>query len=214
MMPLHEEYRPRDWSDVIGQDKAIKRVAALRRRGLSGRAFWLTGASGVGKTTIAKLIASEVADDPFIQEFDANYLTATTLRECERQCWLSATGKGGRAFIVNEAHGLRRDVIRTLLVMLENLPSHVVWIFTTTKDGQDGLFEDQIDAHPLLSRCVTLSLTSQGLCKPAAQRLKSIAEAEGLDGQPVDAYEKLLKRCKNNLRQAIQEIEAGAMLVD
>ncbi len=54
---LHEQYRPSAWSDVIGQDKALARIETLRKRGLGGRSYWLSGASGTGKTSIAKLLA-------------------------------------------------------------------------------------------------------------------------------------------------------------
>ena len=48
---------------VVGQGKAIRRIDVLRKRGLSGRAYWLSGQSGTGKTTIARLLAAEIADD-------------------------------------------------------------------------------------------------------------------------------------------------------
>ena len=114
--------------------------------------------------------------------------------------------------MINEAHGLRVDAIRQLLVLLERLPDHVVVVFTTTSDGQDQLFEDQIDAHPLLSRCIVLSLARRDICEPLARRAQEIAIAEGLDGKPFAEYIKLLRLHKNNLRAAIQDIETGAMM--
>src|SRR5690606_9192127 len=75
--PLHEQYRPNTWEEVVGQDKALARIATIRRRALSGRAYCITGQSGTGKTTIARLIAREIADDLFIEEIDAGELTAT-----------------------------------------------------------------------------------------------------------------------------------------
>ncbi len=41
--PLTEHYRPHSWGDVVGQDKVINRLLALRKRGLAGRAYWLSG---------------------------------------------------------------------------------------------------------------------------------------------------------------------------
>lgn len=211
-MLLYEKYRPHCYSEVLGQDKVLSRLNSIRLRGLSGRAFFLAGASGTGKTTIARLIASEVADVDMIEEVDAETLTPSQLQEWERSSHIKGWGKGGRAFIVNEAHGLKKACVRQLLVTLERIPAHVVWIFTTTKEGQENLFGENEDAHPLLSRCVELPLTNQGLAKSFAAKALEIARAEGLDGQPIEAYIRLMQGCKNNLRQALQKIEAGEML--
>lgn len=208
--PLFEAFRPQNWSEVIGQEKVVSQIAKLRERGLPGRAYWISGKSGTGKTTTARLLAAEVAGELDTVEIEAGQLTMSMLRDIEMTMHLCGMSKGGRALIVNESHGLRKDIIRRLLVWLEALPSHVVVIFTTTKEGQASLFEDYDDASPLLSRCIQLPLTSQGLAQAFATRCHEIATQEGLNGRPIADYVKLANRHKSNFRAMLQEIETGS----
>jgi len=215
-MNLYEKYRPSSLEDFIGNDKAIQKVKKLMQRGVGGRAYWITGASGTGKTTLALILGKSIASDWNIKEIDSTGLFPAHIKEIEDTIRYHGmeieTGKGGHCIIINEAHGLRRDTIRQLLVTLERIPSHCIFCFTTTKLGEKDLFEDQIDASPLLSRCVEISLTNQGLAPLFASRAQVIAVSEGLDGQSPEEYLKLARRCSNNMRMMLQEIDSGAMM--
>src|SRR5713101_5104161 len=75
--PLVERSRPTTWNQVVGQEKAVATLQRFARAGqLGGRNYWMSGKSGQGKTTLARLIASDLAEPWNIQEMDAAELTA------------------------------------------------------------------------------------------------------------------------------------------
>lgn len=209
-MRLIEKYRPRTWSEVVGQEEALNVIETIRPRGLGGRAYWISGPPGVGKTTIARLLAGELADPLFTCEIDAQELGIPRLREFEYEMHLLAWGRGGRALIVNEAHSLRADVLRALLVTLEELPGHVAVIFTTTTAGEAELFARSADWRAFLSRCVDLRLNHEP--DGAADLVRSIAQREGLDGAPPDRYVDLARESQWNIRLMLQIVDSGRML--
>ena len=99
-MQLYEQYRPRSFDELVGQECVKQRVAVLRNRGLAGRVFWLYGASGTGKTSAARLIAAEVADDWAVIEIDAQDLGIDKVREFERMCQFKPLGGDCHVFII------------------------------------------------------------------------------------------------------------------
>lgn len=211
---LFEKHRPKAWSEVIGHEKAIKSIRIAARNGFGGRAYVLLGKSGVGKTTIARLIGQEIADDCCIVEIDASRLDRATVEEIERGIMQRGIGKGGRVWIINEIHKLRGPMVTAMLTLLEppgGLPEHVAFVLTTTFDGEETMV-DGIDFRPLMGRCCVIRLSSQGWAQPAAEYAMNVARAEGLDGKPIAAYVRLINDCGGSLREALSRIDRGAML--
>lgn len=213
-MRLTEKYRPRQLSEIVGQDKAVKVLTRYEGRH-GGRAYYISGKSGTGKTSLARIIAAEVADPLNTRELVGRLLTTSILREImDNWAYYPMGDKPGYALIVNESHGLSKPVIEMFLDVLESLKSNVVVIFTTTNEGLE-LFEDaKLDAGAFASRCICIRLTNQGVTKPFAQRIREIAQAEGLDGQPEAAYIRLVSDCKQNFRECLTLIESGAMCTE
>ena len=227
MAPLYERYRPKTFDDMVAQETAVARVRTIGKAGYGGEAFLITGASGTGKTTLARIIAAEIAHPARIVERNASDLSLPMLRQWEEAAY---DGQGylfggrrafGRAYIINEAHALTARTMARLETFLEMMGARTVVILTTThaaalvqKREQRGLFGDTIEARPLLSRCHAIKLAQSNITAPFAARLKSIAQAEGLDGRPIEDYVKLLRRAEvgNNLRHALELVQEGEML--
>lgn len=210
---LTETYRPTKWAEVIGQDKAISVLRRMEDKGaLGGRAYWISGQSGTGKTTLGRIIARSLADSHNVHEFDAGQVTGARVAQwVEDQHYSPMGSKCGRVYLVEEAHGLRKDAVRALLLFLEGLRPHTTVVLTTTIDGHSAFEDGNIDAAPLLSRCVLLPLAQRGLCEPFAERVREIAMAEGMDGLPLERYIRLAKSKRNNMRAMLQAVETGEM---
>jgi len=215
---LYNKYQPRVWADIVGQDKAVKVAKrAIERDGFDRGAFWIecSGAnnSGVGKSSLANVIANELAGDFFIIHLSGADCDKKAVKKIEQDGSLTTwCDKPYRVWIIDEAHAISSGAIDAFLTLLEHLPKHCVIIFTTTRKADEGLFGS--DCGAFASRVLPLKLTNQGLAKPFAKRVQEIAKAENLDGRPIKEYIKLIQDCKNNMRLALQRVYAGEMIED
>ena len=215
-MRIYDEIRPRCLADVRGQSAALGKIAGYREQfGFGGAALWITGKSGTGKSLIASLLAAEIAEPWAVVTVDAGRVSASMVDDWERTCGLLGLSdtKPGRVWVIEEAHGLRADIMRRLLTWLQALPGHCTVIFTTTCDGQEALFDTKIDASPLVSRCFPVRLTTQGMAEPVAEYLRAEFGRLGMNGKPPAWYLRQVRDANNNVRQAIQNIAASMMAV-
>lgn len=212
-MRLYEKYRPTTLADIVGQPQAVDMIRGMvARRAIGGESFWLAEKTGTGKTCLARIMAATIADKFYITEIVGRELTPAVLREIRQTARLFSLGKGGRVWIINEAHGLSKAAIEILLDWLESLPDHVAVIFTTTRTGQKSLFDDKHDTEALLGRCVEIPMTCQGINQAFAAHVHAIATRENLNGMPLSAYVALANKYHGNCRKMLEDVQAGKML--
>lgn len=138
MSDLHTKYRPKKWSEVLGQDDVIKGLrAAIKKR--TNHAFILTGDSGCGKTTLARIFAYSVGCTPEnIVEVDA---ATNTGIDAMRQISIEANYKSfgdspTKVIIIDEAHSLSKQAFQSLLKPIEEPAPHIFWILCTTEPAK------------------------------------------------------------------------------
>jgi len=218
-MQLCEKYRPKDFDEFIGQDKVVRRIRSVIERESfgqgAGEAFWISGTTGTGKTTLAQIVSRYLGVEPRpawnYVEIDGDKCNVEMVRSLdERTRAAGLFADTWQVFIVNEAHAMKGQAVNAWLTLLERLPERWLVIFTTTQPADKDLFGDF--TAPLLSRCVVFEFTNQGLAKAFASRAKEIAQTENLDGKSDAAYLRLAQDCHNSMREMLQAIYSGRML--
>jgi replication-associated recombination protein RarA len=218
MSALYDKYRPATLEQVAGQDRLKKRLLLVKERfGWLGQVFLFAGPSGSGKTTISRIIAAEVADDFSTFEVDAQDVALETLRDWESRCQMRPLGGKGYAFVINEFHNASSRVVSKMQTLLEEprVMKNSTWLLTTTHIGQRHLFDKKLDAVAMFSRCLCfeLDVSIETLCA-YSQYVQDVARAECLDGKPIEDYVDLVvDRCQGNVRQALQAVASGEMLL-
>lgn len=214
-MQIAEKMRPRTYAELLGQDRALAALECVRRLNghLGGQVFWLAAPSGTGKTSLARLIANEVAGDGLIHETTGGALSVGDLDKLADTWRLRPMFGTGYALIVDEAHLLSKAVIGRLLSLLEPPPENVVVVCTTTREGDESVL-DKLDGGPLFSRCKRLPMAVRGLAEVFASRLAEIADELGVGGAAPEKYLRAVKDCRNNFRACLQLVETGEFAAD
>ncbi len=218
-MQLCEKYRPKTFDTFLGNDKAVARVQRIISRPAfgdgAGEALWISGKSGIGKTTLAQIISRTLGVQPGpawnYVELDGDKASVDMIRRLDHRTQAAGLfADQWQVFIVNESHAMKGQAVNAWLTLLERLPAKWLVIFTTTEAPDSDLFGNFTE--PLLGRCKVFELTNQGLADAFASRALEIARVEDLDGKPLAQYKRLASRCHNSMRAMLQAIDAGEML--
>ncbi len=149
---LSERYRPKTWADFVGQPVIDEIIEACCDSWLFDGCGerWLfesDGIAGCGKTSAAYVTARTLGCDDFaIERIDSRACTVADLRTLDgaMRSYGMGSKNGRKCYIIDEIQHLNRDCQRMLLGILENLPTHVIVIGTTTSvtwaDDVDGLY--------------------------------------------------------------------------
>ena len=178
---LYRSYRPKKLDEVVGQEHITDTLANALKKGAVSHAYLFTGPKGVGKTSIARILAHAINDLEYTDEathLDIIEIDAASnrrideIREIRDKVNIAPSVSKYKIYIIDEVHMLTREAFNALLKTLEEPPAHVVFILATT------------EAHKVPD--TILSRTQRFTFKPVertkiVEHLRTIAQKEGID---------------------------------
>ncbi len=191
---LARKWRPQVFEDVVGQDHVVTTLRNAIRLGRVAHAFIFSGPRGIGKTSVARILAKalncghgpterpcnactncrEITEGSSmdVREIDgASNRGIDEIRELRENVKFSPSSSRYKIYIIDEVHMLTKEAFNALLKTLEEPPPHVIFVFATTETHK-------IPAT-ILSRCQRYEFKRISL-KEITATLRRIASGEGI----------------------------------
>ena len=211
---LYRVYRPKNFSDVVGQEHIVRTLKNQIENNNVGHAYLFCGTRGTGKTSTAKIFSRAVNctnlhnDEPCnecencreiledktmdVVEIDAaSNNSVDDIRELRENVKYSPAKAKYKVYIIDEVHMLSQGAFNALLKTLEEPPSYVIFILATTEPHK-------IPAT-ILSRCQRFDF-KRVTVKDISSRMRYICEKEG-----IEADEKALNLIARNSQGALRD---------
>ena len=191
---LARKWRPKKFSEVVGQEHVLRALVNSLTSGRVHHAFLFTGTRGVGKTTIARILAKclncekgvtaepcgecaacrEIDGGRFVDLLEVDAASRTKVddtRELLDNVQYAPTRGRYKVYLIDEVHMLSTHSFNALLKTLEEPPPHVKFLLATT--------DPQKLPVTVLSRCLQFNLKRLPVSL-IAERMRHILEAEGI----------------------------------
>ena len=217
---LARKWRPKNFAELSGQEHVVRALGNALDRQRLHHAYLLTGTRGVGKTTIARILAkslncergvtatpcgvcapcTEIDAGRFVDllELDAASNTGIdNMREILDNARYAPTAGRYKVYLIDEVHMLSKAAFNSMLKTLEEPPEHVKFVLATT--------DPQKIPVTVLSRCLQFNLKQLPPATIAA-RLGSILEAEGV-ASDAGALHLVARAAQGSMRDALSLLD-------
>ena len=217
---LARKWRPRIFSELVGQEHVVRALTNALQLQRLHHAYLFTGTRGVGKTTLARIIAkalncetgvtaepcgkcaacTEIDAGRFVDliELDAASNTQVdNMRELLDNALYAPSSGRFKVYIIDEVHMLSRSAFNAMLKTLEEPPPHIKFILATT--------EPQKIPVTVLSRCLQFNLKQIPQPQIKAQ-LQKILDAEGVAFEP-SALALLARAAQGSMRDSLSLLD-------
>jgi DNA polymerase-3 subunit gamma/tau len=217
---LARKWRPKTFADVVGQQHIVRALTNALSSGRVHHAFLFAGTRGVGKTTIARILAKAlnceegVSAEPcgkctacigvdegrFVDLIEVDAASRTGVddtRDLLDNVQYTPSAGRFKVYLIDEVHMLSRQSFNALLKTLEEPPPHVKFLFATT--------DPQKLPVTVLSRCLQFNLKRLSTSQ-IVDRMSLICQAEGLDAEPA-ALQRLARAASGSMRDALSLLD-------